>query len=519
MTFNFKNFIDFINLSEAIMNLTQLFNPIRNIVGLEITSRQINAVLLKKNKKGELELVRKFAPVPAGVVQNGEIKKPAELAQAIKSFWQANKDAFQSKFAIFALPSSSAFCDVLKLPQISNEQTAEAVKLNLSTKTLFPMEPQDVYYDWQPLKSKDIYHHYEMVGLALRGKIKQWIDVCSNAGIEPLAFESSAFSASRAIGNFEHNTGLFIRVADDGIDLSVIAENEIRFSRFVPMPEKVESFDRFKEFVKMEAQKVINFYTTDDPHNEEIKKIVIAFNFAKKNELEEYLTKNLGISAEHIKFSASIKEAVGNLADDESVLPVLGAAMRGLIKREEDTLISLMPIGTEENYQHTRLLAYVSLWSDIINATAILLALLFVGTWLFLNVIGKRLDQQLAQFQAAFTSQSEIPELEEQARRFNDLTVQISALGAQNNWIEQLEKVTKILGQPNIKIHNINMPDPAGIISANVSASDRNAAIAFRKNMEKNEELESALIPLLPLELKENINMNISFKLKEQIKE
>src|SRR3989304_7285928 len=299
MTFNFKNFIDFINLSEAIMNLTQLYNPIRNIVGLEITSRQINAVLLKKNKKGELELVRKFALVPAGVVQNGEIKKPAELAQAIKSFWQANKDAFQSKFAIFALPSSSAFCDVLKLPQISDEQTAEAVKLNLSTKTLFPMEPQEIYYDWQPLKSKDIYHHYEMVGMALRGKIKQWIDVCSNAGIEPLAFESSAFSASRAIGNFEHNTGLFIRVADDGIDLSVIAENEIRFSRFVPMP----------------------------------KKIVIAFSFAKKNELEEYLAKNLGISAEHIKFSASIKEAAGNLADDESALPVLGAGMRGVVSR------------------------------------------------------------------------------------------------------------------------------------------------------------------------------------------
>lgn len=496
------------------MNLTQLFNPIRNIVGLEITGRQINAVLLKKNKKGKLELVRKSAPVPAGAVQNGEIKKPAELAQAIKSFWQANKDFFQSKFAILALPSSIAFCDVLKLPQISNEQTAEAVKLNLSTKTLFPVELQEIYYDWQPLKSKDIYHHYEMVGLALREKIKQWIDVCSVVGIEPLAFEASAFSAARAIGNFEHNTGLFIRIADDGIDLSVIAENEIKFSRFIPMPEKVESFDQFKEFIKTEARKAINFYVTDDQSNEEIKTAAVAFNFAKKNELEEYLAKNLGVSVEHIKFSASIKEVAGNLTDDESALPVLGAAMRGLIKREEDTLISLMPVGTEENYQHTRLLAYVSLWSDIINATVILLALLFVGTWLFLNIIGKRLDQQLAQFQTAFTSQSEIPELEEQARRFNDLTVQISALGAQNNWIESLEKVTKILGQPNIKIHNINMPDPAGTISASVSASDRNTAIAFRKNMEKNEELESALIPLLPLELKENINMNISFKLK-----
>ena len=211
-----------------------------------------------------------------------------------------------------------------------------------------------------------------------------------------------------------------------------------------------------------------------------------------KNELEEYLAKNLGILAEHVKFSSSMKEVADSSEIDESILPVLGVAIRGLIKREEDTLISLMPVGTEENYQHTRLLAYVSLWSDIINATVILLALLFVGTWLFLNIIGKRLDQQLAQFQTAFTSQSEIPELEEQARRFNDLTAQISALGAQNNWIESLEKVTKILGQPNIKIHNINMPDPAGIISASVSASDRNTAIAFRKNMEKNEELESA---------------------------
>ena len=79
--------------------------------------------------------------------------------------------------------------------------------------------------------------------------------MCSVAGIEPLAFEASAFSAARAIGNFEHNTGLFVRVADDGIDLSVIAENEIRFSRFIPMPEKVESFDQFKEFIKTEAQK------------------------------------------------------------------------------------------------------------------------------------------------------------------------------------------------------------------------------------------------------------------------
>ena len=58
MTFNFKNFIDFINLSEAIMNLAQLFNPIEKIVGMEITDGHIRAVLLEKNKKGVLSVAK-----------------------------------------------------------------------------------------------------------------------------------------------------------------------------------------------------------------------------------------------------------------------------------------------------------------------------------------------------------------------------------------------------------------------------------------------------------------------------
>lgn len=494
------------------MNLTQLFNPIEKIVGLEISSRRINAAVLTRDKKGELKIIQRSAALAQDTVQNGEIKKLEELAQALKNFWQANKNEFQSKYAILSLPSQLAFCDILKLPQLSKEQTQEAIKLNLSNKALFPVDQKETYYDWQPVQSKDVYHQYLLVSFALWEKIKPWVELCAQAGIEPLAFEPSIFSAARTMANFENKTGLLIRIVEEGLEFAVVAENEVRFSRFVPMPEKIESFDQFKEFIKEESSKVINFYTTDDSHNGEIQSITVIPNFAKKNELEEYLAKNLGIAAEHIKFPHQIRDVVGNSLD-ESMLAAIGAAQRGAIRREEDALISLMEIGTEENYQRTRLLAYVSLWSDIITATAALLVVIFAGSWMFLNIVGKRLHNQVSNIQSAFAISPEITDLEAQAVYFNSLVTQISALETNQNWSGLLEKTIPLLSQNGARINSINLAGAKGI-SANIALLDRNSAIAFRKSMEKNEMLESLAIPLLPIEAKENINMNIKFNLK-----
>ncbi|MEK7493614.1 MAG: pilus assembly protein PilM, partial [Patescibacteria group bacterium] len=182
------------------MNLAQLFNPVEKIVGMEIAHGRVCAVLLEKNKKGVVTGSKKEAVIPAGIVlEDGTILDKKKLAAALKTILHSGKDVFKSKYVIVALPSSPVFTDIIKFPKVSSEQLKEAVQLYVATKTSFPIDINEIYYDWQPLGAHNVYHEDVLVSFAKRPYIRDFVEACEEAGLEPLAFETPPPATLRAI--------------------------------------------------------------------------------------------------------------------------------------------------------------------------------------------------------------------------------------------------------------------------------------------------------------------------------
>lgn len=181
------------------MNLAQLFNPVEKIVGMEIAHGRVCAVLLEKNKKGVITGTKKEAVIPPGIIaENGAVLDKQKLAAALKTIWHTGKDVFKSKYVIVALPSMPVFTDIIGFPKVTQEQLKEAVELHVATKTSFPVDTNDIYYDWQPLATHNIYHEDVLLSFAKRPYISDFAEACEAAGLEPLAFETPHLATARA---------------------------------------------------------------------------------------------------------------------------------------------------------------------------------------------------------------------------------------------------------------------------------------------------------------------------------
>lgn len=491
------------------MNLTQLFKPIRQIVGVEIAHGRIVAVLLEKDKAGILRGTKKEAAIPGGIIApDGTVADKQKLASALKAFWQSGKGGtLGSKFVICSIPSASLFSDVISFPKIPPEQIEESVKLNLASKALFPIDANAVYYDWQSTLTHDAYRQQVLISFAPKTHIQAYVEACETAGLEPLAFEPVHFSLARTIVNFAEKPGLIISISAKNIALVIAKGNDILFTRLAPLP---ASYDlaALGTAVKTEAFKALNYYATENPHHEPVTAAVVFSRVPQKNEIITAIEKELGIPLQQPRFAENIR------IDDASV-PAFGAALRGLIPREEDTINSVMPIGTEEAYRKRRFLAYVSLWADIINTTAVIFVALFAATLVFLNFVEKSAAAQTTRLKAAAAQSERTAEMEKEAIRFNAIA---GAVAQANETITPLsptiEKILPTLRHDGITLKTIAI-DPSGTsFRVSAVAATRDAAVAFRKSLENNPLYAKASVPALSASQRTNISLDITLTLK-----
>lgn len=488
------------------MNLAQLFKPVEKIVGVEITEKYILAVLLARDKKGGVRMIKKTAALGEGIIEHGIAQNQDALASALKTFVQKNKDIFGSRYVILAIPSAFVFTDVMKFPSLQQEQIGESIALNFNSKTLFPVAPEDIYYDWQSAASHNPLHQNALVSFAQKKHIDVYVGACEQAGIEPLAFEIHQTAVARAITNFKDKTGFIVRVLDEGVEFSIVESGELKFSRFAPLNAPLRESEKLALFVKDEALKTVRFFQIEYP--EMTVASFIALSSFAQNEIAAAIAKELGISAETPRLAHPVDIPDSHIA-------AFGSAMRGLIPREEDTLISLMPVGTEETYRSRRFRAYLSLWSDIINTAALVFALLFAITLFFLARVRTNLVAQAARKGSAQAAYAQITELEENARAFNKTVGQLIGIRAELfNWSDLLTRITTSLTHTDITLTGMNASEAGKTVSVSFIAATREAAIAYKKSLEASGLYEKVEMPFLSVTQRERISTNIILTLK-----
>jgi hypothetical protein len=470
------------------LRLSDIFLPKEEIAGLELNDTGAHLILFS----GDCKLVSKSGVIfPPGLIENGEVKDRLKLIKALEilKLQAGPKKLKENPYVIVSLPAQNVYSQILELPTLSPQQTEEAVKWN--AQMTLPLEPSQMYYDWQEIKApfREAVKKEVFVALAAKTKVDPYLDVFEEAGFIPLAVEMPALGLTRLVRFFATDvdrTQSYLLVAIDwsGAELAVVKNDILRFDYFRNWkPAEKEKMARgemtaedLANILALDVQKTVNFYQARSREN--VAGMILMSSLGQKAEIGEFLKSKSGLDI----FDFRLKY----LSDlDDAWFPALGSALRGLTPREEDTIVSLMPVGTEEYYQKNKLLNFISLWGNVVGTVFLGLAGLFLITDVFLSRVETNLSRQLISQPANL---KEAAELEAKAQEFNNLVAGVlnahNASRISREWGRIFSGVFGAADGVGVTILRLSVASIDKPVTIQAEAISRENALAFKTRLE-----------------------------------
>lgn len=464
------------------MNLIKLFTREEPIAGLEISDTDIRLALLEFNKEKSADEIKFLAeePLAEGVIAEGVLKKTDEFIKAVKKLISGSP--VKIRYVIASLPADNIYAHVFSFPKtIVGEKLEETIKLTIGFQ--LPVKPENVYLDWEKIEENK---EQNEIFLAAGPKqyINDYINAIGAANLRPIAVEFHPLSLARAIDLPPEETILIKIVQRTSAGFFIIKNKILRFLRMLPGNFLEENF------LKKEIRKLGDFYESE-------------------NDLK---VKPMNIS--EIKIIQSISGGEKFKENPSKWSISVGAGIRGLLPREKDTLISLMPVGTEEAYEYQKAITFSELISALTIGLSVFFSVVFILSWLLMNTIQERIVNRIENLNA-IPLPANIMELEDRAKKFNRLIAATSELTKNiSNWSKFFEEL-KSRTVPGVIINNISIPSINNTINMNGVAQNRAQLNLFKKNLTESDLFDGVNLPITNLEQKENIPFSVIFKIKD----
>lgn len=460
------------------MDLVRIFTKQEQVAGLSVSESKLRLVLLDHDKKGNVVIKSMVEEdLPLGAIDDGAIKDTNKFSDAVESLKE--KAPFKIKYIVLTIPHYQTYSRTFYFPKII---TGEKLKetMNVTVGFSLPVKVEDVYLDWEKL---DTDRNELFLQTIPRTVADFYVKTLDTSGITVIALESNVLSIPRVI-DLDPQPTMIISREKERFSFVIIKNRVIKFVRSVK-----KQFD--EKGLNNEIKRISDFYEAED---EPISNIV------KFNE-----TKIVP------KFSSH-----PNLRENSHLwLAAIGAAIRGLLPRGEDELISLLPVGTEEAHENKKDLAFTKFISDTVTAISLFFVLAYIGAWIFIGLIAGGLDAQIGELASIPLPQNAV-RVETQAKEFNSLVSVINQIDKDSpRWSRPLNELRNRT-TPGISIRTINITSPTNPININGVASTREALNAFRRSIEESEMFTNISLPITNLELRRDIPFSMSFSLVDQ---
>jgi len=156
-----------------------------SVAGLEISDTAIRLAIYNNG-----EFIRDSVNLNPGLIENGRVKDPAELENALKRLRERFAGGQEHFFANVSLPPSAVYSQHFFVPELADE----AIRMNLEMHNPFSGEP---YADYQVAESSAAKH--DVLGAYVEKEfLDGWFLILEQAGIHPLSFEFAGLSLARA---------------------------------------------------------------------------------------------------------------------------------------------------------------------------------------------------------------------------------------------------------------------------------------------------------------------------------
>ena len=163
-----------------------------NLIGLDIGSRAIKLAEIDENKKGQF--LKKFGiyEIPPGLIEEGTVKSPDEVADAIKKLVKMHK--VREPNVAISVGGYSIIVKTITVQKMEQAQLQETI--SFEAEQYIPFDISDVNLDFQML-GENPGNPSQMDVLLVAGKkdiVKEYAGIVQLAGLNPLVVDVDAFA-------------------------------------------------------------------------------------------------------------------------------------------------------------------------------------------------------------------------------------------------------------------------------------------------------------------------------------
>lgn len=208
----------------------------RTRVGLDIGSTSVRGAELSS---GGTPSVMRIAQVPLtpGSVDNGEVKNPAEVTEAIGELWR--RGGFKSREVMMGVGNQRVVVREVTLPALPEKELRQSLPFQVQELIPIPMEEAVLDYDvLEEVEEEGRKMLRLLVVAAQREMIDLHLQSAVDAKLEPVGVDLVPFALVRAIGEWdglglEESENGTEAVVDVGADVTNICVHERGVPRFV----------------------------------------------------------------------------------------------------------------------------------------------------------------------------------------------------------------------------------------------------------------------------------------------
>lgn len=175
--------------------------PKQDYLGLDISDQSLKAVQFKRTLTDRLTLSgMSQIDLPAGVFNEGELKKPEVLGEAISHLIaKPLVGKFTTAYTVASLPDTKTFIKVVDIPPMSAEEIPQAVRYEAEHHIPIPIE--ETYWDWQQISTGEAANKRLpiLLGVAPRAIVDSYTQALTAAKLMPTTLEIEAAAIVRSL--------------------------------------------------------------------------------------------------------------------------------------------------------------------------------------------------------------------------------------------------------------------------------------------------------------------------------
>lgn len=490
------------------MDFIHLFLREEKIVGVSADTDAIYALsLVRKNHEHASLGTHGNVALSEATIEEGALVNVRVFGEKLRVLWKATKPLpLTTQFIIASLPSSLFHFQSFTLPgSLSGWQLREVMGTQMGF--ALPIPEDLMYFDWEEVPPRASAQREIFFIWARRSAIDPYLAAFRDAGCIPVAIEPHYVSILRTLDIQKNALRVFAFLEHGALSIVIYDRGGVRFVRVVPWERHPlsRSATTPEEAKSPSAERIVAI-TSD-----EIRRTLLCYQSVHEEKGAKEATYTLvplfslpnlvpaisdELAMEHTPpVTHPLLASLTAIAPTHRMHPVFGAGARALMARGEDTIVSIMPVGTEALYRRTRALAFTRFVHDFTIAFSWCFAILFcvmaVGFSLFIQREKTRM-----QTQGNFTLPAEVGAWERDAKTFNDAVAVLTNLDRERPvWSDFFRTIMTTL-TPRITLMSMSADRTVPLVTITGKADTLAALLDFKKSLETAQLFTSVDLPL-----------------------